>query len=68
MRSIKSLYSAISLKDIERLVMTTREGCRIAEAPVKWVHDSDTRIHHNLCRALRILGELFRIRRWRFKG
>jgi dolichyl-phosphate beta-glucosyltransferase len=49
--------------DIEMLVVATREGYRIAEVPVRWVHDPDTRIPYNLRRALRIWGELFRIRR-----
>ena len=49
--------------DIEMLVMATREGCRIAEVAVKWVHDPDTRIPYNLRRAVKIWGELFRIRR-----
>ena len=49
--------------DIEMLVIATREGFRVAEVPVKWVHDPDTRIPYNLQRALRIWAELFRIRR-----
>ena len=48
--------------DIEMLVVTTREGYRVAEVPVKWVHDPDTRIPYNLRRALRIWVELLRIR------
>jgi dolichyl-phosphate beta-glucosyltransferase len=53
--------SNTAIFDIELLVVATREGYRIAELPVKWVHDSDTRIPYNLRRALRIWGELFRI-------
>jgi dolichyl-phosphate beta-glucosyltransferase len=49
--------------DIEMLVVATREGFRVAEVAVKWVHDPDTRIPYNLRRALHIWGELFRIRR-----
>ena len=48
--------------DIEMLVVATREGYRIAEVPVKWIHDPDTRIPYNLRRALRIWAELLRIR------
>lgn len=54
--------SNTAIFDIEMLVVATREGYRIAELPVKWVHDPDTRIPYNLRRALRIWGELFRIR------
>jgi dolichyl-phosphate beta-glucosyltransferase len=49
--------------DIEMLVVAVREGYRIAEVPVAWVHDPDTRIPYNFRRALRIWAELFRIRR-----
>ena len=54
--------SDTAIFDIEMLVVAVREGYRIAEIPVKWVHDPDTRIPYNLHRALRIWGELFRIR------
>jgi dolichyl-phosphate beta-glucosyltransferase len=49
--------------DIEMLVVTTREGYRIAEVAVPWVHDPDTRIPYNLRRAVDIWLELFRINR-----
>jgi dolichyl-phosphate beta-glucosyltransferase len=55
--------SNTAIFDIEMLVVATREGYRIAEVPVKWVHDPDTRIPYNLRRALRIWRELFRVRR-----
>lgn len=52
--------------DIEMLVVATREGYRIAELPVHWVHDPDTRIPYNLRGALGVWAELFRI--WRAQG
>ena len=55
--------STTAIFDIEMLVVATREGFRVAEVAVKWVHDPDTRIPYNLRRALHIWGELFRIRR-----
>lgn len=54
--------SDTAIFDIEMLVVATREGFRVAEVPVHWVHDPDTRIPYNLRRALKIWGELFRIR------
>ena len=54
--------SDTAIFDIEMLVVATREGYRMAELPVKWVHDPDTRIPYNFRRALKIWGELFRIR------
>ena len=47
--------------DIELLVVATRAGYRVAEVPVHWVHDPDTRIPYNFWRAVSIWGELFRI-------
>ena len=56
------ITSNSAIFDIEMLVVATREGYRMAELPVRWVHDPDTRIPYNLRRALKIWGELFRIR------
>jgi dolichyl-phosphate beta-glucosyltransferase len=60
---LPQVTSDTAIFDIEMLVVATREGFRIAELPVRWVHDPDTRIPYDLRRALRIWGELFRIRR-----
>jgi len=49
--------------DMEMLAVATREGYRIAEIAVQWVHDPDTRIPYNLRRAINIWLELFRINR-----
>jgi dolichyl-phosphate beta-glucosyltransferase len=55
--------SNTAIFDIELLVVAARAGYRIAEVPVRWVHDPDTRIPYDLRRALNIWAELFRIRR-----
>ena len=55
--------SNTAIFDIEMLVVATREGYRVAEVPVHWVHDPDTRIPYNFRRALKIWAELFRIRK-----
>ena len=55
--------SNTAIFDIEMLVVATRTGYRIAEVPVHWVHDPDTRIPYTLVRALKIWVELFRINR-----
>ncbi|MGD1020020.1 MAG: dolichyl-phosphate beta-glucosyltransferase [Verrucomicrobiia bacterium] len=55
--------SDTAIFDIEMLVVAIREGYRIAEVAVQWVHDPDTRIPYNLRRAVRIWMELFRINR-----
>jgi dolichyl-phosphate beta-glucosyltransferase len=60
-RIFPQVTSPSAIFDIEMLVVATREGYRIAELPVKWVHDPDTRIPYNLRRALSIWAELFRI-------
>ena len=38
--------------DIEMLVVATREGYRVAELPVRWTHDPDTRIPYDLRHAV----------------
>jgi dolichyl-phosphate beta-glucosyltransferase len=53
--------SNTAIFDIEMLVVATQAGYRIAEVPVHWVHDPDTRIPYNFRRALRIWAELLRI-------
>jgi dolichyl-phosphate beta-glucosyltransferase len=60
--------SPTAIFDIEMLVVATREGYRVAEVPVHWVHDPDTRIPYNLRRALCIWAELFRIHRAQHLG
>jgi dolichyl-phosphate beta-glucosyltransferase len=55
--------SCSAIFDIEMLLVATRQGYRIAEVPVRWVHDPDTRIPYNLRRAIKIWLELFRISR-----
>jgi dolichyl-phosphate beta-glucosyltransferase len=60
---LPQVTSNTAIFDIEMLVVATREGFRIAELPVRWVHDPGTRIPYDLRSALRIWGELLRIRR-----
>ena len=62
-RIFPQVTSNTAIFDIEMLVVATREGYRVAELPVHWVHDPDTRIPYNLRRALKIWLELFRINR-----
>ncbi|MCX7887289.1 MAG: glycosyltransferase family 2 protein [Verrucomicrobiae bacterium] len=49
--------------DVEMLILAARAGYRIAEVPVKWIHDHDTRIPYNLRRGWQALLEIFRIMR-----
>jgi dolichyl-phosphate beta-glucosyltransferase len=63
---LPQVTSNTAIFDIEMLVVATREGYRIAELPVHWVHDPDTRIPYNLRGALGVWAELFRI--WRAQG
>jgi dolichyl-phosphate beta-glucosyltransferase len=51
------------LFDVEMLVVAVHEGYRIAEVPVRWVHDADTRIPYTYRRSVGIWGELLHIRR-----
>ena len=56
------ITSDTAIFDIEMFIVIARMGFRVAELPVTWVHDPDTRIPYNLGRALGIWAELFRIR------
>ena len=62
-RVLPHVTSDTAIFDIEMLIVATRAGYRVAELPVRWVHDPDTRIPYNWASALRIWMELFRIRR-----
>lgn len=55
--------SPTAIFDIELLARVAQAGYRVAEVPVQWVHDPDTRIPYNLRKAIRIWAELFRIKR-----
>jgi dolichyl-phosphate beta-glucosyltransferase len=59
------LTSPTVLFDLEVLLIAGRAGMRVAEVPVTWVHDPDTRIPYGLRRALATFAELVRLRvRW----
>jgi dolichyl-phosphate beta-glucosyltransferase len=51
------------LFDTEVLLLAARHGYRVAEVPVRWVHDPDSRLLYDFWDALGLLRELFRIRR-----
>ena len=55
-----------ALFDIELLILAGRAGLRVAEVPITWVHDPDTRLPYNVRRAVATFVELLRLRyRWR---
>lgn len=57
---------ANALFDMEVLLLAARYGYRVAEIPVRWVHDPDSRLTYNVRGSLMLLRELLRIRRhWR---
>lgn len=58
-----SLACANGLFDMEALLLASRHGYRVAEIPVRWVHDPDSRLTYNVWGALGLLQELLRIRR-----
>jgi dolichyl-phosphate beta-glucosyltransferase len=60
------LTSPTVLFDLEVLLIAGRARMRVAEVPVTWVHDPDTRIPYGLRRAVATFAELLRLRRrWR---
>lgn len=58
--------SPTALFDLEILLIAGRAGMRVAEVPITWVHDPDTRLPFDFRRALMAFSEILRIRRqWR---
>lgn len=53
--------------DVELLVIARRHGLRIAEVPITWVHNADSRVRVGVD-ALRMAAELLRIRRHARRG
>jgi len=62
-RVFPQVRSDTAIFDIELLAVAAREGCRVAEVPVRWAHDPETRLPYDWRRAIAIWCELFRIRR-----
>lgn len=62
-KTFPQLTTDSAIFDIEMLIVAAREGLRVAELPVRWSHDSDTRQPYNLSLAVRVWRELLRIRR-----
>jgi len=60
------LTSPTAIFDIEMLVLARRAGYRVAEVPVTWSHDEDSRITYNTRRSLMIFAELLRLK-WRYR-
>ncbi len=56
------LSSTGAVFDIELLVLAARQGLRVAEIPVAWTHDEDSRLTYNLRLSIAIFAELFRFR------
>jgi len=52
-----------ALFDMEILLLAARQGLRVAEVPVVWKHDPDSRLTYNLSKSIGLLRELLRIRR-----
>lgn len=62
-RVFPRVESPTAIFDIELLARVAQEGYRVAEVPVRWQHDPDTRIPYNVRKALAIWVELVRIKR-----
>lgn len=54
--------TASAIFDLEALMLAGRAGLRVAEVPVRWRHDDDSRLTYNLRRSVRIFLELLRIK------
>ena len=54
--------TASAIFDMEVLLLAGRQRLRVAELPVRWRHDDDSRLTYNLRRSIRIFVELLRIK------
>lgn len=60
------LTTSTALFDLEVLLLAARRGYRVAEVPVSWKHDPDSRITYNFTRTVAAFREVLRLRRhWR---
>lgn len=59
-------YTPVPAFDIEELLMATKIGYKVAEVPVTWAHNPETRIPYNWKSSIKVFLELLRIKkRWR---
>jgi len=62
----QKLWTKSAIWELEIFYHATKEGAKIAEVPVVWIHDQQTRIPYNLQKAVGIFTELLKIK-WRYK-
>lgn len=58
----KPLTSKLSVFEIEVLIVATKLGYRIAEIPVVWTHNPDTRLKYSLSSSMKVFLELLRLK------
>lgn len=58
----EELQTGSQLFDIEIVVLAARHGLSIAEVPVEWTHDPDSRIRYGLARSIGTFLELVRLK------
>ena len=63
----RSIFSRLAsfgpLFDMELLVLAAREGLGVIEVPVEWRHHPETRLAYTPLSSLKLLTDLWRIRR-----
>ena len=57
------MTSPTAIFDVEVVLLSARLGLRVAEVPVRWRHDPDSRLVYDLRGSLGLLQELLRLRR-----
>jgi len=55
-----------AIYDLDALVIATRKGYRIAEVPVVWKHDADSRLTYDARKSMAIFLELLRLK-WKHR-
>lgn len=62
-KTFSQVTTTTPIFDVEMLMIAARAGLRVAEVPVIWVHDHETRIPYTIGKAWSTWVELLRIRR-----
>jgi dolichyl-phosphate beta-glucosyltransferase len=62
-RIFENLTSDSAIFDMEVMLLAAREALNVAEVPIEWCHDADSRLRYDLSGAIGLFHELLRMRR-----
>ncbi len=66
LKTFPNVTSATAIFDMEVMLLASRCGLKIAEVPIEWSHDPDSRLTYGFVKALGLFKELLRMKfHWR---